>query len=272
MKNKLLVVLNYFFIFISSMTLFTLTLLLIFSFTILNSSYVIDKFDKMDYYNKLYKDIKLEMSYYTVQSGFNDDILNNTFAKDDIRDNVVLFLNNFYKGVKTEIDTEEFKTKLYKNIDDYLKTMNYKVSDTDKLDDFVNKMSDIYVYKIKIIDNSDTFSSLFYKILNIKNILQIILIFILLVTLIINKIVCNVKSLDIVFYINSLLLIVINIYIKNKLDINNLYIYNENLSKIFRIIINDILHYFIIIIIVYFILGVFISVLGIKKKKKRIRY
>ena len=265
MKNKLLIILNYLFIFVEAIILLFITFLLMFNFTIFNCDYVINKFNKVNYYNKLYKNIKLEMSYYTSQSGFNDDILDNVFDEDDIKENVNLFLNNFYKGIKTDIDTKDFKDKLYKNIDNYLVSKNYKVSYKEELDGFVDKMADIYVYKIKIIDNSDSISSLFYKVLDIKNILQIILIFILLVILVINKILCRVKSLDIVLYINSLLLIIINIYIKNKIDINNIYIYDKYLSSVFKIMINDILNYLIIIIIVYFILGLFISMLGIKK-------
>ena len=41
--------------------------------------------NETNYYEKLYTNIKLEMSYYVTQSGLSDDILNNIFDKELLR-------------------------------------------------------------------------------------------------------------------------------------------------------------------------------------------
>jgi hypothetical protein len=129
-------------------------------------------------------------------------------------------------------------------------------------------MTNIYIEKIKIITNSDKIAPTFYKVLKYKNIAIISLIVLLIITLIINKLLCKTKHFDIVMYINSLLFTIISLYIRNKIDINNLYIYNTHLSNILKITIKNILDCYIVVIITYLIIGIFISIINIKADRK----
>ena len=269
MKNKILLILSYIFTFIEAITLFLIVVLLIFSVTIFNSNYIIRNINKTDYYDNLYKDIKKEMSYYTNQSGFNDNILDNTFSKNTIKRDINLLINNLYEGKETNINDNKIKDNINNNINEFLHKYNYSITNRKDVDEFTNKMISIYKSKIKIVDDIDKIAPKMNKILYLKNIVLIGLFILLVVSVFINTIICHRNNLDIVMYINSLLLLVVRLYIVNKIDINNLYLYNKNISVVLKNVINNILNCYVVVIIIFFIVGLILSIFDVKKSRKK---
>ena len=77
MKKKIITVMGYTILFIEALLLFSITILGVLKFTIFNDSYLKKELVNNNYYEELSDEIKTEMSYYTNQSGFEDEILEN---------------------------------------------------------------------------------------------------------------------------------------------------------------------------------------------------
>ena len=165
MNKKLNLILNYLLIFVTSLILLSLIGLILTKVTVLRPNYIIKVMDKTNYYQLLFDDIKTEMSYYTNQSGFNDDILDDTFTLNEIKVSLKTYINNIYSGKKTVIDTSNFETKLNNKIDNYLESENFTIANRKELDDFVKEMAKIYEKKIIVTNYLTKFSPLINKLM-----------------------------------------------------------------------------------------------------------
>ena len=260
MNKKLKIIFDYTFLFIESILLFLLTLLLVLNFTILKSDYVIKKMNKSNYYSILEESIKTEMLYYTGQSGFNDDILDGTFTTDEIKEESISYVKNLYNGKKTVIDTSKFEERLNKKIDDYLEVKNFEIINKEEINKFTTEMAKIYSKRIKIIDKLDNLAVKFNKIIDMSNKALIILTISLFIVFMIHMILLKKIKIGIVLYTTSLLIIVLNIYIRWRIDLYHLHIYNELLSNIIIDNIGSILKITILIAILYFVLATLINI------------
>ena len=269
MIKKIRIILGYISICISSLLFLILSLLIILDATILNQDYLINKINEINYQSKLYQAIKKEMTYYTEQSGFKDDIIDDIFTEDDIRENINNLIKNIYNGTSYEINTISMEETLHKKIDTYLEKENFTITNKEEIDVFVKEMANIYKEKIKVTSYIDNVSGVIPKIKKIINISILILSSISLFILILNKFVFLKDKNRIVLISNSFLLISIYLYIKNKIDVNHLLIFDKSLSQIMINIINNILSIILIVAIAYFIIGIVLSLLKKGKKKRR---
>ena len=270
--SKFRFVFRYFLIMVESILLVLFIMLLILKFTVLDSNYVLDILDKTDYYHELYQDIHLEMSYYTGQSGFADDILKDTFTEDDVKNQVQQFITDFYQGKIYDIDVSLFQEKLNSKINQYLENKNFDIIHRDEIDRFVVEMSKIYKEKICIISNTGNIAHYFHIGINITNKVLVILMGIILILFIMNWFVLKKKNFDMVFYVTMFLLISFYIYITNRIHINHLLIYNQMLSDVIIYFIHQILRYMLIISFACFVIGVFLTLIYVSfLRKKRIK-
>ena len=211
--------------------------------------------NKTNYYEKLYDDIKLEMSYYTNQSGFQDDILNDTFTKKEVKKDVITYINNIYKNKKTTIDTSKFKKRLNNKIDDFLEVENFTIVDHTEIDTFVNEMAKIYQNKIIINKHLESIAFKFLNLTKYINIIRPILLITFIALFIINiKFIRN-KNLSVILYTNVFLILSTLIYIKSRVRINHIFIYNELISELAITIIHNLILTSIITMIIYFIIA-----------------
>ena len=229
--------------------------------TISKPNNIIKNMQKTNYYQELYNDIKTEMSYYTNQSGFEDDILDDTFTVDEIKEETNAYIKNIYYGKETKVDTSNFENKLNKKIDAYIESENFTITNRNEIDNFVKEMAKIYVSKIKINDYLTKIHSLIKKANRVLNILIIVLIPVLILLLLVNRIILKNKQNQVVLYTNSFLLIGIYAYIHKNIDIKHIFIYNKLLSKLLGYIINNFLTNLIYIAILCFVLATVISTL-----------
>ena len=266
MNKKIKLIIDYLSIFFMSIFLFLFCILFILKFTLLKQEYIEDVvINNNDYINYLYDDIKKEMTYYTNQSGFNDDIIDDTFDNNDIKRDLYISVCNMYGG-KCLIDTSAFKEKLNKKIDDYLEVEKYTIVNRGEIDTFVTEMSNIYMNKLSFMNLPSKIGSKMNKVIRVSNILILLLPVIILIILLINRLSFKNKRNSIVLYTNMFLLLNIYLYIKYRIDIKHLFIYDEGMTVIINDIINKMLNDILLIAIVSFILGTIINLL--KKYKK----
>lgn len=260
MNKKINLILNYLIIFVTSIMLLLLVCLALIKTTILKPNYIIKSMDKINYYQKLHDNIKKEMSYYTNQSGFEDDILDNTFTLDEVKKDVTKYIKNIYLGKNTNIDTSKFEERLNKKIDDFIEEENFTITNRKELEDFVKEMAKIYKSKITITTYLAKVSSLINKLNKIINIVLITDLVLLILLFYINKKVLKQDNNPLVLLINSFLLIAIYLYIHGNISIKYLFIYNELLSTLLVFTITNILNYCIYIAIIFIILAISIYI------------
>ena len=247
--------------------LFIVTFLVIFRMTILSSNYMVRLVNKNDYYRKLYDSIKEEMLYYIPQSGFTDDIIDDTFTKEELSKVINKIIKNTYKGKVVDVDTSMFSERLNTKIDNYVIEMDFKIINKEELYQFTEEMAKIYVNKIKMSNYIDRFAPYINKLVNIINTLLIIFGILLLGSLLIYMIFFKFKKIGVVLFTNSMFLIILNVVINDRILVNNIFIYNSLVSDIIKAVVMNILSYMIILAIIYFVLGVVAILLTSKRKK-----
>ena len=242
MKSSIKIVLRYLLLFIESLMLIMIALIITFKFTLLDSNYVENEFAKNNYYKKLSKEIKTEMSYYTNQSGFEDSVLDNVFTENDVRYSFERFINSIYIGEKFSINTQKIEENLNKNIDDALKDTNFKVTNAEEIEKFVKQMITTYENEIKLMGYVDSVRGIIPKIIDICDTLLLILTVVFTICILISIKIFRGRDLSVIFYTSSFLLLFFILFVKNSIDINNISIYSELVSNIIKALIKNVLN------------------------------
>lgn len=269
MKSSIKTILKYLLLFISSILVIIVTLVTTLRFTLLNSDYVKNEFEKNNYYKKLTAEIKTEMSYYTNQSGFTDDVLDNIFTETDVSYDFNRYINSLYTGDEFTVDTQKIENNLNKNINAQLKGSSFKVTNTEEIKKFVNQMTTIYEKEIKLMGYVDSAKNLVFKIVSMCDKALFVLIVGLLLNISIYLKLFKTKDLSVMFYTSSFLLLFFILYFKNSIDINNISIYSKLVSKIIKELINSFLNIICISSASLFGLGFIIDLLRKERRRRR---
>lgn len=235
-------------------------------FTVFNSSYIKRILSNNNYYNDIYGSIFEGMKDEMVSSGFSSDILNDIYSKDDVKKDINLFVDNFYDGKKYEVNTDKIKDNLNNNINSFLEKQYFVISNSDDISSFVDSMVKIYNDNISLWNMLNGFSNKFYKInsyintaTNILGILLIVLSFVLIRLF-------KFKYFSSVIGSAGLIMLLIKIFIFEKVDADNILVISKYFSSMFRIIFNNIGNYIFVSSIICIILCILLS-LFIKKDK-----
>ena len=266
MKKKLKLIFGYVILFLESMLLLLLTTLTVFEFTLFDKSYVKSKFNDK-YYEKLYKEIKTEMTYYTNQSGFEDSVLDDIFTITDVKNASNKFVTSLYNGEKYQLNTTKIEEKLNSNINEYIKTQNFQVINQDDLNKFSKQISSVYVDEIKLMGYLDDICTYIPKAIDICEYLLLLSLIGFLILLIINRFIFKRRSYSVIFYTNAFIMLFVLISIKNNIDIKNLLIYSNTISNVVISIIKEIFNIYLIISLIYIFLGFIYSLF--KKERRR---
>lgn len=266
MNKKIKIVLGYIILFIESLLLCFICLLFIASKTFFNKDYVTNKVQEADFYNIMFNSIKTEMSYYTEQSGFEDDILDDTFTLEEVKIESDKFINAIYTGSKIEVDSSMFQKRLNDKISDYIAKSNFKVINEEEINKFVEKLAEIYENKIKVNTYIDHVGSIVKNTSQKVNKILIISVVSLLILIAINKFVFNRTELAILFFFTAFILISINLYIHDVIDIKHLFVYNDAITSVVKLIVDEIFSNMTKIAIISIPIGIVLSIL--KKEEK----
>lgn len=252
-------IIGYVFLFFSSILLFLISFLCILKFTVLSKSYVFDKIDEVDFYSKSYDEVIREMSYYTNQSGFTDDFLNDIFSVSDIKRDINSVVSNLYIGKSIDVDVSNIESKFSNKILTYISDNNYKEVNKSELDSFVDKMISIYKDEVSFMGYTSKISPFVPKVISLVNEALCIFSLMFIVLVIINKKVFHRKSYGVLFFTCSFLFVFLDIYIFSHIDVSNLFIYSDVVSDLVKSIISDLFGISLFVIFIYFIMGILFS-------------
>ena len=275
MKIKLKVLSYYFSMIFLSVMVLLLSLTILAKHTIFNEKYIISHLEKNNYYDKLCVSIKEEMSYYIIQSGLVNEVLDNIYTKEMVKTSLNSLINDFYSGKELVIETKIVSDNLNKNIQNYLLKNNIIATDQKALDLFVDQMINIYDKEIRVSNAIVRLQSLFIKLDKLIDIMFIVF----LVAIPLFGIFCHFFYKRIVYTMptisSAVLLLLGEWLLYNRIDVKNILFWNDNVSSIIKSVLWNISKIIKIEAIILIILGCVAFIIGyiltnscFKKKSK----
>ena len=240
MKMRLLF--SYIFAFLASIIMYAIIIIGNISTYLTNSSPVLEEMQKQNYFERLSLDIEKEMKLDIISSGLPESILDNIYTTEMIKQEIESSLEATYRGETYEIQTEKVEENLKRNIEEYLEKNNIVGSDEESLNTFVKDTTNIYKSGINLYGYSKYIKEFIIKIKKpISWIMFLLIIIEVLLMIGIGKIHQD-KHLGASFLTTTLLLLFTSYYIKEHIDINHLFIFNEFFSDTLKAITNNILN------------------------------
>ncbi len=276
MKSKTKYFLNYITKFFSAILFFIISILSILLITVFNKNFILDILEKNDYYNGLNTVIKNQMSYQVVQAGFDDEVLDGIYDEDLLRRSTKKVLDGLYNNKEINISTSKIEEELNKNIEEYVANRGFTIDDREAVDKFVVEMTNIYKTNIgysNVIEKVRTLFNNSYRIILIGLIISVIL---FIGNYFFSKTIFKERNIIVSLFTTGILLIFFSYYVKENIDINNITIYTELISKVIINYLNDIFKIMDILGIIYIIIGLIMIILlnkfisTLKKYKKAI--
>lgn len=263
---------NYLTKFISSILFFLATTITIILFTIFNQNFMAQQLNETNYYEKLYTNIKLEMSYYVTQSGLSDDILNNIFDKELLRRTTEKMLDNFYNNKDNTINKTSIEENLMNNINEELK--DYKLTEEDKtsINKFITQMSSIYETEISYSNILNKYHNSFNRIYHILVALDILCITLFIINYFITRYTLKERNIIISLLTTATLITIIHLYLSNTLDLGHLEFYNDIISNLINYTYQSIMSIFNIVSTIYLVISLSLILYATKYTKELLKY
>lgn len=263
---------NYLTKFISSILFFLATTITIILFTIFNQNFMAQQLNETNYYEKLYTNIKLEMSYYVTQSGLSDDILNNIFDKELLRRTTEKMLDNFYNNKDNTINKTSIEENLMNNINEELK--DYKLTEEDKtsINKFITQMSSIYETEISYSNILNKYHNSFNRIYHILVALDILCITLFIINYFITRYTLKERNIIISLLTTATLITIIHLYLSNTLDLGHLEFYNDIISNLINYTYQSIMSIFNIVSTLYLVISLSLILYATKYTKELLKY
>lgn len=263
---------NYLTKFISSILFFLTTTITIILFTIFNQNFMAQQLNETNYYEKLYTNIKLEMSYYVTQSGLSDDILNNIFDKELLRRTTEKMLDNFYNNKDNTINKTSIEENLMNNINEELK--DYKLTEEDKtsINKFITQMSSIYETEISYSNILNKYHNSFNRIYHILVALDILCITLFIINYFITRYTLKERNIIISLLTTTVLITIIHLYLSNTLDLGHLEFYNDIISNLINYTYQSIMSIFNIVSTIYLVISLSLILYATKYTKELLKY
>ena len=263
---------NYLTKFISSILFFLATTITIILFTIFNQNFMAQQLNETNYYEKLYTNIKLEMSYYVTQSGLSDDILNNIFDKELLRRTTEKMLDNFYNNKDNAINKTSIEENLMNNINEELK--DYKLTEEDKtsINKFITQMSSIYETEISYSNILNKYHNTFNRIYHILVALDILCIALFIINYFITRYTLKERNIIISLLTTATLITIIHLYLSNTLDLGHLEFYNDIISNLINYTYQSIMSIFNIVSTIYLVISLSLILYATKYTKELLKY
>lgn len=235
--RKFNIIINYFSSFIIMFLLILLVIICILKYSVFNEKYLYKELQINQYYDRLLEDINEEINSYIISSGFSSEIINNLYTKEELINDVNLFINNYYNGRKTIFNKQDMYKKIESNIKKIEEHDNLEVIDSDNIQNFINDIVNIYQNEIRLYGFIDSFITSFNSIKNfINNCFILVIISLLILIPFIKRFVQN-NYLNSCIMSTGIILIIIRIFLYERIDVGNILI----ITKSFSIILNKII-------------------------------
>lgn len=237
-------IVNFIIIIFLSISILTSFLIFIASNTILNKNYILSKMEEGNYYEKTYLDINESLEQYIGPSGLDEEILQNIYTEEQVKNDIHTTVNAIFTGEEKTIETEKIRSKLDKNIHE---SYNITSNEKEAIVNFENTIVNEYTKQIThhdylyVLENYiPTANNIIAKLKIIMPIIMCIIIVCLIILNIknINKII---QGILIGFLSAGLTIMVIGIIINFNINFEAILILNENFSELIRNIANELL-------------------------------
>ena len=264
--NRARIILGYIFGLICALLLSIIILLFISKKTILDKDYIIHQFDVNNYYRSVYDEINNDIKDYMVSSGFEEDIVEDLFSLEEVEIEVKTFIDSAYSGKEYIVPTEGIKTTLKGNIDKFLKSQNLKVDNPEEINSFVSDIAEYYSDEVNLFGLASPLIKYIPKLVKLVNSCLIgcsiafVIMFIMLFVL-------RFKYIASVIMSSGLMLLVICLFVFNKIDIDSILIISDHFSLVLINILNYLKYLVINSGICLIVIGFIVSL--IKKIEKK---
>lgn len=216
------------------------------SSTILKESYILSKLDQANFYQKVYEEVNSNFEKYIYQSGFDENVLNNVITEEKVKEDFKIIIDNIYNGTNQDINTETIKTNLTNNINSQLGANISKIQQN-SIDSFVDTILNEYTQTILHTQYENKINKAYTQInkyINLANKALLIIMAVLIILLILlnlKRLYRGVSYIGISMLSSGILLCIADIFIKMKVDIKNIVILNDTISKIIINVITELL-------------------------------
>ncbi|MEG0660813.1 MAG: hypothetical protein RR443_09585 [Anaerorhabdus sp.] len=147
-KQKWRTVVSYLFSFFLAFFLFVIVILTTTRFTLMSSSYFMNKMDAVDYYDNTATELNRFIKNNAAPSGFPLEMFENYIKEEDIRDEMIRYEENMFEGKHTVVSVDEIRKRIVKDTDKYIIDNNIVLNPSTRLgvEDFINTIVNQYTY------------------------------------------------------------------------------------------------------------------------------
>lgn len=254
-------ILNFIVITVLSILLIVYTALNIFSKTLLNKEYILAKMEENNYYEKLVEYVNSSFENYIYQSGLDEDVLKDLVTEEKVKSETNAIIDNIYEGKEFSIDTQSIKDKLLSNISDSINGRSFSATEQKAVDAFANNICSAYEDTLLHTSYVQKIHSVYSQVTEYKDLANKIIVVasavcvVLLILINIKEKAKILSTLAIAVLVAGAFLILLNVYIKAKININNIVIFSDAISEIVVKIISNILEQIMNNGIIYAIIG-----------------
>lgn len=254
-------ILNFVVITVLSILLIVYTGLNIFSKTLLSKDYILTKMEENNYYEKLVEYVNSSFENYIYQSGLDEEVIKNIVTEEKIKSDTNAIIDNVYEGKEFSVDTQSIKDKLLSNISDSINGRSFSATEQKAVDAFAKNICSAYEDTLLHTNYVQKVHSVYSQITEYKDLANKIILgssvvcVILLMLINIKEKAKILSTLAIAVLVAGAFLILLNIYIKAKININNIVIFSDAISEIVVKIISNILEQIMNNGIIYTIIG-----------------
>lgn len=238
------------------------------STTILNKDYILGKLEETNYYNNVYEQIKDSLEGYIGPSGLDEEVLENIYTREQVKEDINLVIDNIYENKDDKINTEDIKEKLQNNIEASVGSGLLTKENQDSIEDFIDKIADEYVQNISHDPYFEKLGTIMNSVNNILDRVDGIVIFVpiilavIILLLNIKQISNAIRFIAIGVLSSGIIALVVKLFIEAKINISNILIINDSFSEVIKSVINDILGTINIMSIVGIIVSIILIILA----------
>lgn len=158
--------------FLMSVMLFALSLCVVLTITVFNPQFILDNMDSSNYYFNKCDEITEELIDLGYASGLKEEFFDGLVDIDMLSSDTYTYIQNYYSGNGTKLDTTAFKTSFNTALDEYIKENNITEVNEESREYLLNRVAGIYRNALEI----PFFAKLSPYILTAKNAMPFVII------------------------------------------------------------------------------------------------
>lgn len=254
--------------FVLVLMLLSLCLLAIVKSTILDEKYMISKLEEANYYERMNGEIIEQFKNYTIQSGLSDEVLENLFTEDKLKQDINNVIDSIYTGKELEISTSEIRENLKENILAEVEKEGKTVDFEDEaMKEYLKAIESAYESQVSYSTSTiNSIGSTFEKVISLAQIVQIIVIVVTIVIAVL-IIILNIKQIFGLNYLaissmaSGLFILIAKFLLGQSTDLKNIMLINQATSHVIQLVIEDFLAKVTIAGVVLLIIGLIFSII-----------